>query len=195
MDETKMKSYVGVLTVDAIPEQSPDNEDGYMVYSNGIGRRMEAKEFHQTFIPIGEDTEGAELVKRGKIPDIAFALKDEKIKHETAKALTTALQKRMDVLSLTVLPELLEEQGIESMVVAGLGRVQVTADIRCSVLADNRVKLEKWLTDNGHESLIGSTVNASTLKAFIKEMIKNKESWPTDIVKVEPYYRTSIVKA
>jgi len=105
------------------------------------------------------------------------------------------LQKKFDFLTITIVPERMDEEGIDSIKLTDIGRLQTQADLRCSVPAKNKEALNEWLVENGHESMITTTINSSTLKAFVREQIREGKPWPQEILKVEPYSRSTIVKA
>lgn len=126
-----------------------------------------------------------------KIRDLAsryLVLRDELDK---MKAETTKLQKEFDEIRLNLLPSMLEEDGIDSARLEDIGTVYTTADLHVSVPADKKEFLFDWLRDNGAGSLITETVNASTLKAWVKERIANGRLVP-EIVNVSPFTRAAI---
>lgn len=117
-----------------------------------------------------------------------------RIKLDRAKKCKTLLQMKYDAMRLTVIPSAMDDDGISSITVAGVGRVGLTADLRCSILKENRLGAYKWLRDNGHD-IIQETVNSGTLKATMKAILKKgKEVVPTDLFKITPFTRASITK-
>ena len=99
-----------------------------------------------------------------------------------------------DYLRLNLIPSRFEEEGIENITIEGIGRVSLTGDMHVSVLAENREKMYEWLDNIGKDSLITKTVNASTLKAAVKAMIRAGEEIPEDFIKVTPFTRASITR-
>lgn len=99
-----------------------------------------------------------------------------------------------DYLRLNFIPSRFEEEGIENITIEGIGRVSLTGDMYVSVLAENREKMYEWLDNIGKDSLITKTVNASTLKAAVKAMIRDGEEIPEDLIKVTPFTRASITR-
>lgn len=101
-----------------------------------------------------------------------------------------------DVMRIELLPTLMEDAGLENFRMAGLGRVQLTGDIFVSTREGAKAELHKWLEGENLQDLITEGVNASTLRASIKERIKaGKPLPPEGVVRVTPYTRASIVKA
>ena len=72
----------------------------------------------------------------------------------------------------------MEAQELDGLKVEGIGRVHLQSDVRASIKADNKAAAYEWLGDNGHGGLITETVNASSLKAFCKDKMKNGEELP-----------------
>ncbi len=128
------------------------------------------------------------------VPLLAGELKRLKTNLDAFGAVKTGYQKAYDYLSISVLPERMDEDNIGTMKVTGVGRLQVASDIRCSVPAANKEAVQKWLKDHGHGSMISLTTNASTLKAFVREMMKEEKEWPEELLKVEAYSRATVVK-
>lgn len=104
------------------------------------------------------------------------------------------INKEYDFLRITKVPQKMEDDGIERLTVAGVGRVSLTADMHVSVKADQRDKFYEWLRDNGRGDLLQETINPSTLKAAVKRMYSSGEEIPEDLLNVSPYTRASITK-
>lgn len=128
------------------------------------------------------------------VVEMATRLKELKTQLEQASAIKTHIQKAYDYLSISVLPDRMDEEKIKTLKIIDVGRLQAKPDIRCNVLAKNREAMKQWLTDNGHGSMVSSTINSSSLKAFIKERIKEEKPYPEDLLNVEAYSRATVVK-
>lgn len=126
--------------------------------------------------------------------DMARRLKELRDELDLAKAAASELQKQYDYLSIVAIPEKMDEEGVESMSITGVGRLQVRSDIRCNVTDGNKELVIQWLRENGHQSLVTPAVSPSTLKALVKEAIKNQKPYPEGIA-VHPYSRATIVKS
>lgn len=113
---------------------------------------------------------------------------------EELKAKISALNVMYDALRLNVVPKKLEDAGVRSLTVEGVGRVTVTGDIYVSIPAEYKMLAYQHLRDTGHGGLIQDNINPSTLKAFCKTMIKTGEEIPGDLFKVTPFSRASITK-
>jgi hypothetical protein len=99
-----------------------------------------------------------------------------------------------DVLRLELIPAAMENQGIENLKVAGIGRVSLTGDMYVSTVADRRPEFFEWLRDQNLGDIIQETINSSTLKAFVKNRIQTGAPVPEDFVRVAPFTRASITK-
>ncbi len=93
-----------------------------------------------------------------------------------------------DAVRKHALPEAMQEEGISSCTVDGVGRVTLRSDIYASIPASNREAAFDWLRGTGHGGVIKESIHHGTLKALIKEMIRSGEQLPPeDLVKVTPY--------
>lgn len=124
----------------------------------------------------------------------AFDVVEQQLEEITAQV--KKLQAEYDYLRLVKIPDLFDENDppLKNLSFQGLGRVQLTGDIYCSVRKENKEKLHTWLDETGRADLITPTVNASTLKAVIKNLIKQGEPYPHDIIQVTPFSRASLVR-
>lgn len=113
---------------------------------------------------------------------------------EEVKAALKPLQEEYDRLRLFAIPDAMAEQGTTSIKNGLFGRCTLTGDLSVSV--KDKVALHKWLEEGGNGSLIVPTVNAQTLKAFVKEqMTTTGEVPPEDVVVVKPFSRAVIYKS
>jgi hypothetical protein len=128
------------------------------------------------------------------ISQLAAQLRDFKQALDKIGSMKTELQKMYDYLSIEVLPDRMDEEGIDTIKVKNVGRLQTSSDIRCSVPANNKDEVKNWLRENGHGSMISEAVNASTLKAFVKEMMKENKPYPEHLLNIHAYSRATVVK-
>ena len=91
-----------------------------------------------------------------------------------------------DMITKKVVPERLDNDGMQNVTIKGVGRWQVASDMYLNTPKDQKEALQGWLIDHGHGALIQETVNASSLKALIREMMKKDEPIPEGIVNIEP---------
>jgi isocitrate lyase len=101
---------------------------------------------------------------------------------------------RLDFLRLGKIPEKMDEEGVTGLTLEGIGRVSLTADAYVSIKAGQKEAAWEWLRDTGHGDLITETINASTLKAAIKEMVKKGEEIPNEMINFSPFTRASITR-
>lgn len=125
---------------------------------------------------------------------LAERMKATRAELDDTKADASALQKEWDSLRKKWLPKKMEEMGIVDVRFEGVGTVSERTDAYCTTPAKNKAALYEWLNENGHGDLITDTVNASTLKAFIKEQILEGNDVPDHIVNFEPYTYVAITK-
>ena len=136
-----------------------------------------------------------EMYQDFSLSDLAQAQRDIKQALEKAKKEVTEIQSHFDALRLHVLPEKMEDMGISSVKVNGVGRLTVTGDLYAGIVPGKQVNAYKWLEDNGHGDLVKDFVHSSTLKAFLKEQIKGGVEFPDELFKVTPFERASITKS
>lgn len=98
-----------------------------------------------------------------------------------------ALQADYDQLRLHDIPNMMAENGDMRSVTGEFGRCTLTGDLTIKV--SDRPQLHQWLEESGNGSLIVPTVNAQTLKAFVKEQLQNGEQLPEKIITISPFVR------
>ena len=130
-----------------------------------------------------------------KVSELAALIADWKETLDLADKVKKEMQKAYDFVTISIVPDRMDDEGIETLKVAGVGRLQASSDIRCSVPAVNREALEYWLRENGHGELVKSSVNSSSLKAFVKEQMREDGNYPKELLKIEPFSRATVVKA
>lgn len=118
-------------------------------------------------------------------------IRDEK---ESLEAQLKEVNGRYDELRLRVIPQRFEQEGIESLTVEGVGRCNLTADAYVSIPAERKPDAYQFFSDIGKEDIITKTINASTLKAVVKEMVRQGVEFPEDVIKFSPYTRASITR-
>jgi len=129
------------------------------------------------------------------LPELTAEIHRLKTELDSRSASKTLIQKMYDHLTMAIVPDRMDDEGVSTMNVTGVGRLQVAANIRCSCPAPNKEALYKWLKDNNHAAMIQPTVNSSTLKAFVVEQMKEENgNYHKELLKFEPYSRATVVK-
>lgn len=113
--------------------------------------------------------------------------------HERFDSHKSSVGKLYDALRTSVIPNKMDEDGVDSITVQGVGRVSLTSDIYLQVI-DKEASFE-WLMESGHGDLISETVNASSLKALLRRMLRDGKEVPESVYKVTPFSRASITKS
>lgn len=106
----------------------------------------------------------------------------------------SVLQKRYDILRHTIVPDKLEEEGMQNVSVKGIGRLGASPMLQVSVLAKNREALEKWFRDNDMAEMVKGTINSSTLKAWVKEQMAAGIDIPDDLIEIRPFMMATLTK-
>ena len=117
-----------------------------------------------------------------------------KAKADIAKEKSANKTRFYDLIRFYLLPDLMEEEGIEGIKVAGVGRVNLQGDMWVSTRKGSSLELIQWLKDNGFEDIPKEGVNASTLKAWVKEQKLAGSEIPEELLNITPFTRASITK-
>lgn len=166
----------------------PRNLEGVTIPANISILQREIPDFD---VPVYTTSDYATM----KVSQLAAHLKTLKGLKDEVKALHTAIQDEYEYLSINILPERMDDDGIETLTIKGVGRLQSAPDIRCNVPAANKEALQQWLIEAGFESMVNPDVNSSTLKAFVKECMANGSPYPQELLKVTPFTRASVIKS
>jgi len=114
--------------------------------------------------------------------------------YNAAKDVSALIYAEFELLRKRVIPNRMEEMGLETAKYAGIGRIQIGQQLSAKQL--NKAALQEWLVAQGHGSLVASTVNSSSLSAFIKAQIADGEPIPDDdIIEISTFEVASVVKA
>ena len=124
--------------------------------------------------------------------ELAIHMIDVREKLDEAKKVSSELQKEWDKLRKELIPEKMDEMGIDSVRLKGIGTISLRADAYASVKSGHAQDLQEWLRSHDHAELVVSTVNSSTLKAFLKEQVREGEPIPDDYVNFTPYTYATI---
>ncbi len=102
---------------------------------------------------------------------------------------------QLDALRLKKIPELMETLELRNATFAGVGRVQLAADLYASTREGKKEDAMQWLRDCGYEGMITETYNASSLKALFRRQMAEGVTPPEAIFSITPFVRASIVKS
>lgn len=117
------------------------------------------------------------------------------------KSIASAANAEFDLIRMTIIPERFAEEDIKSLKITGIGRLGLTSDMHCNVKAAVKGDFQKWMEDNGFGDMYKPTLNASSLKALIKELGKAEDEEQQKLyeelqnyVTVHPFMRAGITK-
>lgn len=126
--------------------------------------------------------------------DLALEFKRLQDEYNAAKEVSALVYAEFEVLRKNVIPRKMEDAGIETIKITGVGRLQIGTQVSAKQL--DKGALFEWLEENGHSALVAESVNASTLGSFIKTQIANGDPIPDpEIVDFSTYEVASVVKA
>ncbi len=135
-----------------------------------------------------------ELTTNSSFKELALEMYTLKSRIDALGKEKSALQHDFDLLRHKIVPDKLEEEDMQNITVKGIGRLGATPQLRVSVLAENREKLQSWMCENGFEDLVGSTINSSTLKGWVKEQMTAGNEIPEDLIKIDPFMMATLTK-
>ena len=126
--------------------------------------------------------------------------------HAELKKQTTQAWNRVLDFKRKVIPEMMEDQGIDGVFVTidGVKRRLTVGDevgVKTIKLGDGKTPdpvakatLYHWLKEQGAEDLITETVHSSTLAGYIREQIAAGNPTPDGCVEVSYYQQAKLVK-
>ena len=125
------------------------------------------------------------MFENNDIVELANKLRGLKDLKEAQEADLKDTNMAIEAITKVLLPQKMDEQGIQNVKIDGVGRVSLRGEVYASILAENRELAYDWLRNTGRAALITNTVNPSTLKACAKEWLKNGEEIP-EFIKITP---------
>jgi hypothetical protein len=128
--------------------------------------------------------------------EIAAKFKEvcDKVKVLTAEKAEAEKEKKF--LAESLIPELMDDDGITNITLEDIGRVTLTSDVYARIPSAKKELAWAWLREHKLGDLITETINAGTLKSAVKKIIKDPEheQLPEDLFSVTPFSRASITK-
>ncbi len=134
-----------------------------------------------------KDYEGMSIQELAKIQQGLIFERDE------LKAKTSDLTKNIDLLRNLVIPDKMEDEGINRISIEGVGTVSLHPVTQVSVRKGMQQSLQDWLKTEDAGDLIKLNVNASTLKAYINERITKGEEYPDSIINFNAFVQARIM--
>ncbi len=104
------------------------------------------------------------------------------------------INKSLEFLSQGALPEMMDEvgEGATTLTFDNFARITIKADLRCSAKKGKVEDVKDFLLEEGADSLIKDTVNASSLLAWVKGRIKEGKEVPPDLFNLHPFRKASV---
>lgn len=152
----------------------------------------EAQSAFDTFLSKGHDFDSMEMTELAMMQQALSILTD------MSDELKKSLQKVLDRIRLGALPNKMQEEGMESFKLAGVGLVYTVSDMHVGLVKDpdgqEPAEAYEWLEDRGHGDLIKRTVHNASLKALVKSLIRDGVAIPDDLFQVTPFTRAQVRK-
>jgi hypothetical protein len=109
---------------------------------------------------------------------------------EVGKAMSKALQ----LLSVTILPQRFQEEGVSTLTMKELG-ARFTVNTRITASMTDKERAMEWLREEGHGDIIVPTVNSSTLSKFASEyVLEQGQDLPAELFKLSTIQHMSRTK-
>ena len=122
---------------------------------------------------------------------MARGMRELQAEKEVLEADLKEINKALDSLRLTAIPEAMAELDLRTLTIEGIGRVQLAAD--CYATIKDKEAGYNWLTENGYDGIIGQYCQPSTLKATVKKAIADGQEFPEELFNITFFTRASIV--
>lgn len=136
----------------------------------------------------------AQLDKASSYKQLAEAMRDLDVRIKSVGDELSALKKAKELIQDGILPAKMNEEGLETVNLKGIGRLSVRGELRVSAAAGAKEQLMKWLEENGYGAMVQDTVNSSTLKAFIAECIREGRDYPDELINMHSFDRVTLTK-
>lgn len=135
-------------------------------------------------------------VKSGDLTKLVIHFRELKEGYEALDEIRKDIYKILDALDKGAVPDALDQAQLDLIRVPEIGRsFYIVPKLTASIPKEVRPQAHEWLIENGGDSLIQETVNASSLAGFVKEMIeKQGKEPPPDLIKVNTYRVTGSSK-
>ena len=117
-----------------------------------------------------------------------------KMKIDELKGQAARLQNEYDFLRNSALPDLMESEDVPKFTIGSIGRT-------CHLMAEVYTGMkdhalgQQWLIDNGYGALVKPYVQPGSLRALIREQIKEGVEFPEEIFKVELFSQARLRKS
>ena len=114
---------------------------------------------------------------------------------EADEAPLKAKKALLESLKTNTIPQQMEDEGIETVRVEGIGTAYLTTTAKASIQTGQKEAAFEWLRENDLGDLITETANASTLSASFTEAIKEGTPPPVSLFKTFLLTRVNIRKS
>ena len=113
-----------------------------------------------------------------RLTTLAKELRGLKDRKEELEDTLKLINKRIQGIIMSSLPEAMDEAEQPKFTVDGVGTIYLQDNINVTILADDREEIYEWCRANGHDALVVDYIHPSTLKAWAKEQLINGGELP-----------------
>lgn len=138
---------------------------------------------------------GLEVTMDSTYVELATFMKTQKDAIAEVTKQLKVMKEQMRIVQEDILPQKMEKDGMKTITLDGIGRLNNNPQFRASVVAEHQIAMRQWLMENGWEALVQETVNSSTFKSWVKERLAEGDEIPMDYINVHSFDQVVLVKA
>ena len=134
-------------------------------------------------------------IEKAELKHLVAFQADLKTLLDNSKDVRSELNKTYEFLRTNIIPMRMDDDGLDSITVTGVGRVNLQADVYASIVTGQKEAAFEWLEENELGDMIVENVNAQTLKAFARRRVKEGDLLPDTLFNVTPYTFAKITRS
>jgi hypothetical protein len=128
------------------------------------------------------------------LAELAEEFKNLKAQHGELKEAAAKVWRKVDLLRFTYIVKKMEQLNIDNVKISGVGRIDIRDEASCKTL--DKYGLMDWFREHDQADMIQEVVNASTLKAFIREQIRAGNEIPnSELIDFNTYQVATLTKS
>jgi len=113
-----------------------------------------------------------------RIIDLASRLRELKTTKDEIEDSLSVVNAEIKNIQEKDLPGLMQDAGVASMKLEGVGTLYLRSEVRIGLKAEDRQTGYQWLAENGHGDLIVEYVWPKTLQSFAREQLEKGVTMP-----------------
>lgn len=127
-------------------------------------------------------------------PELADTIHSLRVAKDELAKQTKAINAELEIICREIIPERMAEEGLRGVPLTDGSRLELRSKAFCSTRAGMRDALMAWFRDHDLPEMVTETINASTLKAFMAEQLKEGNEVPPDeLLSYTPFVEATLV--